>query len=261
MVDKLSEGFSMPISTKELLDSVGSEGKKAVSSVFKIICKDTNSKGTGFLIKEGVILTNEHVVRGSNKQNIIAVSSLNKEIKFDKIILDTVRDLAVLFPQEEMEGGLEILEDLDIEPGVMVCTWGFPLNYNGPAPLLSTGFLAGFSERLGVKRLVINGAFNNGNSGGPLLKANDSKVLGVVVAKHLPLITPFIASAIEALSKNTSGVVFTWRDNNGNTKQFVESQIVAEILGYYHHMSQVVIGEAIESKELIKFLKDNGLIK
>ena len=111
----------------------------------------------------------------------------------------------------------------------------------------------------GIKRLIINGAFNEGNSGGPLLKAKDSKVLGVVVAKHLPIRTPSIKNAIEALSKNKAGAIFTCFDKKGNKKDMAESQIVAEILEYYHKMSQVVIGEAIESCEVIKLLEENGI--
>lgn len=253
------EETQFPISTKDLLDSVGKEGKKAITSVYKIICPRTNSKGTGFLIDKGIIITNNHVIGGCDEKEIIAISGMNEEILFEKIIKDERRDLAVLFPKSKLNGGLKLIEKIDVEPGIMVCTWGFPLNYNGPAPLLSTGFLAGFSRKNTIKRLIINGAFNEGNSGGPLLKAKDDKVLGVVVAKHLPIITPFIKSAIEALSKNKSGLIFKYSNGSKNQKEVAESQIVAEILKYYHKMSQVVIGEAVESCEVIEFLKENNL--
>jgi len=254
----LTSASSAPIATKSLLDSVGSEGKNTINSVYKIICPKTRKKGTGFLIKEGFIITNNHVIEECNENEIRVFSFRNNEIKLKKVINDKVRDLAILFPKSRLGGGLELIEE-KVEPGIMVCTWGFPLRYRGPAPLLSTGFLAGFSVDGGVKKFIINGAFNEGNSGGPLLRAEESKVLGVVVSKHLPLLTPFITSAIRALRENSSGVVFLATDEDGNEKQFVESQLVAEILIRYYEMSQVVIGEAIQSCEVIKFLKENKL--
>jgi hypothetical protein len=109
-----------------------------------------------------------------------------------------------------------------------------------------------------VKHIVVNGAFNPGNSGGPLLVSGNDKVIGVVVSKHTP-ITPFLYSAIQALANNSSGVVFTATDEKGNNKQFVESQIVAELLKYFRELTQVMIGEAIDRQELIEFLKENNI--
>jgi len=58
--------------------------------------------------------------------------------------------------------------------------------YNGIQPLLSVGYIAGFrSVTKGgktSKHLIVNGAFNQGNSGGPLMMAQNNRVGGVVVA-------------------------------------------------------------------------------
>jgi len=60
-----------------------------------------------------------------------------------------------------------------------------------PAPLLSVGYLAGFMDHpirsKPPKHLAMNGAFNPGNSGGPLFKSNEDKVIGIVVSKHAPI--------------------------------------------------------------------------
>ena len=130
--------------------------------------------------------------------------------------------------------------------------------------MLSIGHISGFKDHKEtqdsniVKHIVVNGAFNPGNSGGPLLISGSNKVIGVVVSKHTP-ITPFLYSAIQALANNKSGVVFTSKDDKGNTKQFVESQIVAELLKYFRELTQVMIGEAIDRSELIEFLKENNI--
>jgi S1-C subfamily serine protease len=51
------------------------------------------------------------------------------------------------------------------------------------------GYVAGYvkdgPDGKEVKPMVVNGAFNPGNSGGPLLRNKDNKVIGVVVAKFL----------------------------------------------------------------------------
>jgi len=254
---------SMPISTQWLLDAVGEIGRSAINSVCLIVCPKTNSKGTGFLIKSGHLITNWHVIRDCDATEVFALSSNGKKILFQNILSDENRDLAILEPTEQLGKGLEVINQ-DVEVGTKVSTWGHPLGYSGPAPILSVGYLAGFRDHRKhetsevVKHYIINAAFNPGNSGGPLFIAGENKVIGVVVAKHAP-ITPFLASAIDALSKNPSGVVFTATDEKGNEKQFVESQVVGMVLNYLRNMTQVVIGEAIAGSELIAFLKGNDI--
>jgi hypothetical protein len=101
-------------------------------------------------------------------------------------------------------------------------------------------------------------AFNPGNSGGPLFIAGSEEVIGVVVSKHAP-ITTFVRSAIDVLARNKSGVVYTATDEHGNKREFVESQVVAEVLLYFRQMTQVMIGEAVAASELIAFLEHHKL--
>jgi len=229
-----------------------------------IVAKETGSKGTGFLLTTGHIMTAFHVIEGCSLANLRAIMSNGRVIKFKDVTYDPHKDLAVLKPSEKLEGGLEIHGEGDIKVGVQVYTWGYPLGYNGPAPLLTVGFLSGFiarrvNERVVVKHLVVNSAFNPGNSGGPLFVSGDDRVIGVVVSKHLPM-PPFIKSAIEALRRNQTGVVFKAVNEKGEEITFVESQIVAEILEYYRSLTQVVIGEAVAGSEVISFLGEIGII-
>lgn len=252
----------IPVSTQWTLDAIGEVGRASISSVFMIFCKKTSSKGTGFLLQNGHIITNEHVVRGCNANEISAISSFGEQILFSSIIVDTQRDLALLAPSKALDGGLLLSAAPNFEIGTAVTTWGFPLGYNGPAPLLSVGYLSGFKEyNTGPKpkkHLVVNGAFNPGNSGGPLFKSNDNEVVGTVVSKHAP-ISQFHMTALEALANNKSGVVFTASDGQGNSQEFVESQIVADLLFYFRNLTQVMIGEAIAVSELREFLIENKL--
>jgi len=253
----------LPISTRWLLEASEEPTRKAINSVFLIYCHKTQSKGTRFLIKSGYIITNWHVVKNCNAQEIIAISSEEKQIKFTQLITDENRDIAILFPEMELEEGLEI-DTQKVETETKVITWGYPLAYNGPAPILSVGYLAGFNDyRKGdespvVQRYIINGALNPGNSGGPLFIDGDSKVVGVVVAKHAP-ITKFLLSSLEVLSKHKSGFQFTATNEKGEQISFSESQIVAMLLEHQRTMTQVMLGEAIVADELIAFIKENDI--
>ena len=257
---------SIPISTKWLLDSVGETGRAVVQALCMLICPKTQQKGTAFLIKEGVVISNAHVVEGCIAGEILGISSRGEKVNFTKVVTDKNRDLVALVPADNLENGLTLVEEGNIQVGTQVGTWGYPLGYNGPAPLLTMGYLSGFNDSPPyekastiVKHLVINGAFNPGNSGGPLFVAGSNEVIGVVVSKHAP-ITLLVLSAIEALEKNPSGFRYHATDGNGNVHNFSEAQVVAEVLKYFRSMTQVVIGEAVAGAEVIAFLRANNIL-
>lgn len=255
-----------PIATQWVLDAVGPGGRAAVEHVYMVVCPKTSSKGTGFLVDSGTIVTNEHVVRGCAASDVFAVSSFGVRIGFSGLKVDAARDLAGLTPAHALKGGLSLGTTAKLEVGSVVRTWGHPLGYNGPAPLLSVGYLSGFrayqsQQNPAVKHLVVNAAFNSGNSGGPLFAGTDNQVVGVVVSKALPLFTPFVQSAISAFANNKSGVVFTGTDGSGKPISMVESQLVAEVVASLRDMAQVMIGEAIAVEELRSFLGYKGAIK
>ena len=252
----------IPVSTQWTLDAAGDTGRSSINSVFMIYCPPSGSKGSGFLIEGGLIITNEHVVRGCVANQIMAISAYGNQLQIAQIWIDADRDLAILKPHSTLAGGLQLSETSGLQVGESVTTWGHPLGYNGPAPLLSVGYLAGFiSHQVGSalkKHIVVNGAFNSGNSGGALFRASDNKVIGIVVSKHAP-ISQYHQQAIEALAQNSSGVCFTSNDGNGNIKNFVESQIVADLLVHFRSLTQVMIGEAVAVEELINMLHEQNL--
>lgn len=248
-----------PIATQWVLDAVGPEGRTAVKSVYMIVCPNTASKGSGFLVDNGAIVTNEHVIHGCAAGEIVAVSSFGDRVGFSSLKVDAERDLAALIPSKPLQGGLRLAKTSQIDVGSVVRTWGYPLGYNGPAPLLSVGYLSGFRVQQAekgrpVKHLVVNAAFNSGNSGGPLFAKTENEVVGVVVNKALPLFTPFVQLAIQAFANNKSGVVFSGTGADGKPIQMVESQLVAEIVASLRDMAQVMIGEAIAVEELAAFV-------
>lgn len=264
------ETLQAPIATQWTLDAVGDTvgpvGITAVQNVYRVVCSKSGKKGTGFLIDNGVIVSNEHVVRGCGAAEVVAFSSFGDEIVFTDLKTDNARDLAALSPTAPLKGGLTLGTTAKLEVGNLVRAWGHPLGYNGPPPLLSVGYLSGFrAHSIGsgaqIKHLVVNAAFNAGNSGGPLFAGEGNAVVGVVVSKALPPFTPTVESAIQAFAKNRNGLIFSGTGDDGKPVQLVESQVVAMMIASLQEMAQVMIGEAIAVEELKAFLGYKGNTK
>ena len=257
------DGFEISVATQQLFDAVGETGRAVVRSIYLVVCPPTSKKGTAFSLRGGPLVTNEHVVKDCSEKHLVVRSSEGKEIVLKRLLVDSKRYLALLFPSTPVPDGLRLALESPPLVGVSVSTWGHPLAYNGPAPLLTVGYLSGFRDHRvspsdpPTARMIVNGAFNPGNSGGPLFVGQGDKVVGIVVSKHAP-ISPLLLSAIEALAENTNGVRFTAVDENGNKKRFAESQVVAQLLTYFRELTQVVIGEAIAVSELRTFLREHG---
>jgi|SRR5271157_811297 len=185
----MAPSVSVPVSVNAglVLDAAGPQQRKSLNAVYLIVCpKPTGaSGGTRFLIDGGNIVTNAHVVDTCTEKTLIVISSTNVKIGFTRAIIDADRDLAILVPSEKLSGGFKLAANDSPEPGTAVTTWGYPFVYDGVSPLLSVGYVAGFREEnphdKRVKHIVVNGAFNHGNSGGPLLVSRDDEVIGIVV--------------------------------------------------------------------------------
>lgn len=115
---------NIPVATKWSLDAVGKPGRAAISSVYMIVNLKAQKKGTGFhlKVKGGPIVTNEHVIRGCQANEIIATSPFGEEITFNKTIIDSKRDLALLYPNKKLRGGLLLGSEKDLKIGELVST-------------------------------------------------------------------------------------------------------------------------------------------
>ena len=249
----------MPISTQWMLNATGQINSNLALSVVMIVCNTTGSKGTGWLCSNLHIVTNEHVVRGANFNNITIVFSDGTQMVPVSKIEDAQIDIACLtLPFASTYAPLKIKTD-EVEIGTRICAWGHPLGYNGPAPILIVGYLAGFNAHLAIpntvpkKRLVLNAALNPGNSGGPVLVWGEDVVCGMAVTKHAPM-SSSLQSCVTALANNSSGLQFSGTDANGNPVNFAESQLVADVLKHFQSMTQVVIGEAVAPNDITGFL-------
>ena len=251
----------VPISTQWLLDAAGPTQRASINSVYLVVCPKTNKKGRAFLIKSGIVVTDNHVVEGCQSGDLTATSSTGETISFSKMATDGARDLALLKPTKHINGGLTLGNDQSLKTGETVTTWGFPLIYNGPAPLLSVGYLSGFEAvpvaDKTVKHLIVNGAFNPGNSGGPLLLSGQNTVVGIVVWK-MRLLAPWTETLITGLNQSnvsiSSGVMKTMPD--GTSQNLPQHVVTALVLKEFYDTVQVMIGEATSVSELKQFLRE-----
>jgi hypothetical protein len=108
-----------------------------------------------------------------------------------------------------------------------------------------------------TKHIVVNGAFNHGNSGGPLLIAQDNQVIGVVVLTY-NFYPAGLKRLIDQLSEQQSGVQWTLTQADGSKKNVSEGQITAAILDEFYQKTQVMIGEAIAASELSAMLREHA---
>ncbi len=244
------------------LDAAGPEQRRSLNAIYLIFCPGVGT-GSGFLLDNGVIVTNVHVVATCTKDNLVAVGSKNQQVTFSKIISDERRDLALLIPVDKLTHGLKLASNDKPEPGTGVSTWGYPFVYNGTSPLLSVGYVAGYREQpessgKGVKHIIVNGAFNHGNSGGPLLVSQRDEAIGVVELTYT-FYPPEVKQFIDGLSKQGNGFMIAERTLPDGTKQHVsEAQITGMVLQEFYDKTQVMIGEAIAGSELAAMIKEKS---
>ena len=104
----------------------------------------------------------------------------------------------------------------------------------------------------------MNGAFNHGNSGGPLLVAQHDEVIGIVVQTY-NFYPPEVKQIIDGLSKQGSGFMIGERNLPDGTKQHLsEAQVTAMVLEEFYEKTQVMIGEAIAGSELATMIKEKS---
>lgn len=144
--------------------------------------------GTGVVIVDtGVILTNLHVVTGSEAIRLEFIDGYESEAKI--IGTKPEHDLAVLQAGSLPKDGVTpatLRSTADLKPGDGVVAVGFPF---GIGPSVSSGVVSGLQREFRSpqgKRVLTNliqfdAAANPGNSGGPLVTM-EGEVVGIVTA-------------------------------------------------------------------------------
>ena len=158
--------------------------------MFKEFNRPTERKatalGSGFIIdKEGIVVTNNHVIHGA--EDIIVSVNGSTEYKAKVIGKDPYMDLAVLKIESEEKFKPVSFGDSDkARVGDWVIAIGNPFGFGGT---VTTGIISSRNRDIGLTRyddfIQTDASINQGNSGGPLFDLN-GKVIGINTAIIAP---------------------------------------------------------------------------
>ena len=128
--------------------------------------------GTGFFVSsDGLIVTNAHVVEGSEKVSV----SLYKEDERSGLVLGIFEneDLALISIEAFNVSPIPYGQTIESKIGDPVEAIGFALDLVGE-PTLTKGYISAYRERLAgnLSGIQTDAALNPGNSGGPLFNGN-----------------------------------------------------------------------------------------
>ncbi|MGC4106930.1 MAG: serine protease [Thermomicrobiales bacterium] len=140
------------------------------------------ASGTGFLVADGRVLTNHHVIDGCARVTARATDGRQDAARVDAS--DPRRDLALLTVPSGLGPALTFRDSPPVLRGESVVTYGFPLaGLLSSGPTLTTGTVSALAGlRDNPLHLQISAPVQPGNSGGPLLDGQ-GHVIGVVVSK------------------------------------------------------------------------------
>lgn len=194
-VPSVSKSIVENVSKVELTEnSIALSVEKAYDGVVTVVSYSNNqaiSTGSGFVYKKddkvGYIMTNNHVVDGADKVEIIL--SNNETVEATILGKETYSDIAVLsIDKDKVLAVLEIGDNSKMRLGDTVFTIGAPMGveYSGT---VTKGIISGKDRMVEVsfsgstsdyymKVLQTDAAISPGNSGGPLLNVN-GEVIGI----------------------------------------------------------------------------------
>ncbi|MFC4532476.1 trypsin-like peptidase domain-containing protein [Sphaerisporangium dianthi] len=171
-------------------DSVAGVASKVLPSVVSLDVRGNSEAGTGsgFLIKGGYIVTNNHVVAAAAQTGNIKVMFNNKKSSTGTIVgRDPSSDIAVVKPADTFGAPEITLGNSDrVVVGDPVIAIGSPLGLSGT---VTTGIVSSLnrpvtaggesgSESSFINAIQTDAAINPGNSGGPLVNGA-GEVIGV----------------------------------------------------------------------------------
>lgn len=232
--------------------------------------------GSGFFIRDdGYIITNDHVIEGAKKINIITDEEISYEAKI--VGIDKPSDLAVLKIETSNNKKFKpaIFGNADkARIGDKVLTFGNPY---GLGVSVSQGIISAKSRSIGIGEqhyIQTDAAINQGNSGGPMFNL-DGEVIGINAAIFttkgangigfsLPSnIANWIANQIiengyvkrgwtglkvaNGIDRYTGKAGFVITEINENANAFKEGLQVGDIIVQYNDI------EALDLNEFIRF--------
>ncbi len=176
----------------------------------------TASTGTGFVVADQRVLTNQHVIDGCAR--LVVRTAENQNLTATVAGQDSERDLAVLTVRGNPGPVLTFRDNPPIRRGDGVVTYGFPLSgLLSSGPTLTTGEISALAGlRDNQANYQISAPVQQGNSGGPLFDLTGN-VVGVVVSKlaamRIAQQTGDIPQNVNFAVKGTEAIEFLRRNN------------------------------------------------
>jgi len=190
--------------------------------MFKEFNRPTERKatalGSGFIIdKEGLVVTNNHVIQGA--EDIFVSVNGSKEYKAKVIGKDPYMDLAVLQIESEEKFQPVSFGDSDkARVGDWVIAIGNPFGFGGT---VTAGIISSRNRDIGLTRyddfIQTDASINQGNSGGPLFDLK-GKVIGINTAIIAPAASGSIGIGF-AIPSNPASKVISQLIKYGETKR------------------------------------------
>ncbi len=176
-----------------------------IKAVGKIVCRDFGQSGSGFFIDdEGHFLTNNHVVTKMGIDRLGAIRldySRDIYVKFGNnaynasILIDEnsdrpfVFDYCILKLNDSPSDHICVADLSQINQGERVFAIGYPSGFE--MPIVTSGIISAMlrmpSHRNSLhtmKTFLTDAVATYGNSGGPLIRSTDGKVIGIVTMPH-----------------------------------------------------------------------------
>lgn len=142
-----------------------------------------HAAGTGFVYKQGVIITNAHVVENAQELKILYSDKTTEVVPPSQVFADTTSDVAVIKVKNTKIAPVAFGDSDKVTVGEQVVAVGNPLGFR-LGNSVSAGILSGVGRALGSAYpfLQVDAAINPGNSGGPLFNTK-GEVIGINSAK------------------------------------------------------------------------------
>ncbi|MGE5672350.1 MAG: S1C family serine protease [Mycobacterium leprae] len=142
-----------------------------------------HAAGTGFVYKDGVIITNAHVVADASEVMILYSNQTVEDVAPDQISADATADIAVIRVKAKGLVPLPFADSDTLMVGMPVVAIGNPLGFR-LSTTVTAGILSGMGRAVGSAYpfLQLDAPINPGNSGGPLFNLN-GEVIGINSSK------------------------------------------------------------------------------
>jgi S1-C subfamily serine protease len=177
-------GFSIFVLPSTDAQTPMAVAEKAFPSTVMIVMEDSNGQpntiGSGFVVGDGYVASNFHVVEGASRGFVKRIGDKMKYESDGVAALDQFSDLVVLKVRGLNAPKLGVADSDQLSVGQQVFAVGNPQGLEGT---FSQGIVSSIRETDGGKLLQITAPISPGSSGGPIL--NDAaQVVGVTVATY-----------------------------------------------------------------------------